>query len=910
MRSGAGCGSGLFLHAVAGALLFSSIPAQAKDPPPVDFFVLLDSSGSMRDSDGNRVTLLSTLLMGTLIGADDRLFIAHHASGETGSGVTWPLNRKPTLSALRRALNRLGQYGDGTDCASGLQRTMEAMRAAASPGRKQVALILGDADCDGRAGGKVTYEMALPPFVEDLDQRAGPGEVPVVFVALSPEARTAYTSVEQLAKTRFRNILPVYLPSSDPFVSSPSGFTLMSAFAEALRKGAGFSEAVEARPGVSGLDGCMANQKTQLLLLGDTTVEGWTITGRNTDGSAADPGAVTASRKTNDTYQFQRRQKYRYEIWHVESSAAQIHIEVKPATGVKPADVRWRGLFVPIFDDSVSQGRSLQVAPSSGGSCQNPQWFGSNPPAQPVDSTFCFQTQLTGRCDERDPRVVITDAATGIAVHNAKLDRQGKGGTFAGAAQGWRCPKGRFLARVVVDPPRGGRGVVDLTPDVEFECNACALESPVNADGVVSWCEEEAQRTMLISAALQAVCPAGMSVAVPELQGPHRHCFSVSAGPADPKRPVVELRFVFDPFAPGCDLAPGGPALDIPLLIPAATPAAPGHLKVTIENPYELLAIVGAPDGATADYDRCPAAGNFAHLALHNASQCTLRVAGVALTMQRTDGGEPEAIPVEPSGDLGKALLNLMPPHTIVKPGEKLPLAELRTTESYCDLDGTYAYRATVYPLRAHPGHRLSGRLDLAQAPWSDGWWLCTWERIKYWLLLAAAVLGGLILLIWTFGYPGERTQLSLHRIAGTSDAIEKLDHPTDPRYPAQPRNRNWNFRRWVSGVTRYGWYVVPHGYEQGLTFRFTDKLCKRKKGSTSVEPYNTYTNLLAPDGSGDVRFGAELRWGSGPDTTRARVAERVGRPLDCMRWLVYGLALLLLAAGLYAWIRVSGICG
>lgn len=877
---------------VIGALLaLASAQAAASTPnklPPargVDYFVLLDVSGSMQANDPSRVTVLSTLLLGALLGPDDRVLVAKHAD----ASVVIPLGKTPDLKALRP----IAAYSEGTDCRAGFRVMKPAMDAAhaKSPKRPQVVVVLGDGDC--AAGSDYATELqALSAG------RSSP--IPSVFIALGAGSQQSFQQVQSAVSAGTIVSFSVALGTSDPLAQgAASSETLLSAFAGALRVGAAYSEAVEATPEVPTLQGCMTSAETRLLVLADRAFT-VTVHGVDAKGAPDTAGSVTAKETLKSTYQYSKSSKeYHYAIHHVTSTAAQLRVEVSPPEAV------WRALFVPV-QQSDARDRSLLLG--VGGCPPAALWPADPAKPEPIatGAELCFRTHLTGRCDERNARVVVTDARTGLPETTLALGRIGTSGVFDAPSAPWRCKRGDWSARVVADHPTRQGQTVDLSPARDFSCAACKLKEPLDLKAAFSWCCEESARVVRVTAPLEEACP-DKSVVVPLPDGPHAACFAIAQDGLPRQDPggawVVDLAVTFNPEADGCALDPAMSTVDLPIPAPGGPPGSTLHLTFT--NPFDKLTAIGARAEAQP-WDACPAGGNVAHLSLVNGAACPICLVGSRVDV-KTDG-DAEQVTLVAEASPGDALVELAPPILTIPAGATISLATLRTDSSLCSLDGVHEAVVTVFPTRRFAVPVGSQRFDFHKPLLSDGWWICRGAAVVATLLFLLLGAAALLLIVNTYGFPGELRDISV--IATVDEKGKTRPVPLEGDYAPGARARNWMLTRWFTGSVRYGLYVKPASkhYRGDITFHFKDGFrTKRRLPIQSIR--SVPEGLVAASGSDVHPMRAELRLGAKKRSARETFADLIGPLLHPIRWPLWLFILGCLALLIYSWSRLAGLC-
>lgn len=178
------------IGALGAFLLASSTGLAAVKPPTgIDVVLVMDSSGSMKQTDPERRRVAAAKLFIALLGSDDRAgVISFSDAGYPVIGLT-PAKAKPQQEKLFKAVDKVSSKGAYTNLHAALQAAQEMLAREGSAGRAQYILLMsdgkmdtGDRKRDAALGQKIHSEL-LP-----LIEKQGARVYTLAFTAASDSA--------------------------------------------------------------------------------------------------------------------------------------------------------------------------------------------------------------------------------------------------------------------------------------------------------------------------------------------------------------------------------------------------------------------------------------------------------------------------------------------------------------------------------------------------------------------------------------------------------------------------------------------------------------------------------------------------------------------------------------------------
>lgn len=138
----------------------TTVTAGAEGRPPIHVQIVLDSSGSMKDNDPRRLSLLAGMLFTDLAGPNDALGVLSMRKGRFVEEPLAPAG--PRRKKLRDTIRRL-PFGGSTYCAEPLKLAGDGLATLAKrqPDARQFVVFLSDGDCsDGNPDASVQIRAA------------------------------------------------------------------------------------------------------------------------------------------------------------------------------------------------------------------------------------------------------------------------------------------------------------------------------------------------------------------------------------------------------------------------------------------------------------------------------------------------------------------------------------------------------------------------------------------------------------------------------------------------------------------------------------------------------------------------------------------------------------------------------
>ncbi len=154
----------------------TGLAASAKSATGIDVVLVMDSSGSMKQTDPGRRRVAAAKLFIALLGKDDRVgVISFSDAGYPVIGLT-PVQAKPQQEQLFKAVDKVSSKGAYTNLHAALQSAQAMLEHEGSAGRAQYILLMsdgkmdtGDKQRDAALGQKIRRELL--PLIEKQGAR-------------------------------------------------------------------------------------------------------------------------------------------------------------------------------------------------------------------------------------------------------------------------------------------------------------------------------------------------------------------------------------------------------------------------------------------------------------------------------------------------------------------------------------------------------------------------------------------------------------------------------------------------------------------------------------------------------------------------------------------------------------------
>ncbi len=167
----------------------TGLTAAVKSPAGIDVVLVMDSSGSMKQTDPERRRVAAAKLFIALLGSDDRVgVISFSDAGYPVIGLT-PAQAKPQQEKLFKAVDKVSSKGAYTNLHAALQAAHEMLAREGSAGRAPYILLMsdgkmdtGDRKRDAALGQKIHSEL-LPRI-----EKQGARVYALAFTAASDSA--------------------------------------------------------------------------------------------------------------------------------------------------------------------------------------------------------------------------------------------------------------------------------------------------------------------------------------------------------------------------------------------------------------------------------------------------------------------------------------------------------------------------------------------------------------------------------------------------------------------------------------------------------------------------------------------------------------------------------------------------
>ena len=161
---------------LAGLILIISplfgINAEAKEKPPVDAVVIMDSSGSMKFTDPRQLRKPAAKLFITLLGSEDKLSVMSFSSkgwpiriGKSSQFLTQLSSARIKDSAFK-ATDRISHKGIHTNIHAALARGIELVKQSKQKNRTPIIVLMSDGKMD--VGNKKRSQMLRQKTVDEL----------------------------------------------------------------------------------------------------------------------------------------------------------------------------------------------------------------------------------------------------------------------------------------------------------------------------------------------------------------------------------------------------------------------------------------------------------------------------------------------------------------------------------------------------------------------------------------------------------------------------------------------------------------------------------------------------------------------------------------------------------------------
>ncbi len=153
-------------------LLLLTHKLHAEDKPPLDAVVLMDSSGSMKQTDPRQLRKPAAKLFISLLGKQDRLSVISFSSKAWPITFLTQLNSEKQLKKALRATDKISHKGMYTNIHSALAKGIEFLKTSDQLNREPIIILMSDGQMDvGNKEKSATlrqqiFETLLPQLIE------------------------------------------------------------------------------------------------------------------------------------------------------------------------------------------------------------------------------------------------------------------------------------------------------------------------------------------------------------------------------------------------------------------------------------------------------------------------------------------------------------------------------------------------------------------------------------------------------------------------------------------------------------------------------------------------------------------------------------------------------------------------
>ncbi len=142
----------LYLHHLLFAglilLIFSTHSLRAEDKLPLDAVILMDSSGSMKQTDPKQLRKPAARLFISLLGNEDRLSVVSFSSKAWPITFLTKLENEKQINKVLRATERISHKGMHTNIHSALSKGIELLKQSDELNRDPIIILMSDGQMD------------------------------------------------------------------------------------------------------------------------------------------------------------------------------------------------------------------------------------------------------------------------------------------------------------------------------------------------------------------------------------------------------------------------------------------------------------------------------------------------------------------------------------------------------------------------------------------------------------------------------------------------------------------------------------------------------------------------------------------------------------------------------------------
>ena len=154
------------------SLSLSSTTAQSEDKPPLDAVVIMDSSGSMKQTDPKQLRKPAAKLFISLLDSEDRLSVVSFSSQAWPITYLTQLKTDKQLKQALRATNKISHKGMHTNIHSAITKGIEFLKESDQLNREPIIILMSDGQMDvgnkekSALLRKQIFENLLPQLIE------------------------------------------------------------------------------------------------------------------------------------------------------------------------------------------------------------------------------------------------------------------------------------------------------------------------------------------------------------------------------------------------------------------------------------------------------------------------------------------------------------------------------------------------------------------------------------------------------------------------------------------------------------------------------------------------------------------------------------------------------------------------
>ena len=153
-------------------LILSSQPLRAEDKLPLDAVILMDSSGSMKQTDPRQLRKPAAKLFISLLGNEDRLSVVSFSSKAWPITFLTKLENEKQIGKSLHATDRISHKGMYTNIHSALSKGIELLKQSDELNRDPIIILMSDGQMDVGNSEKSTllrqqiFDKLLPQLIE------------------------------------------------------------------------------------------------------------------------------------------------------------------------------------------------------------------------------------------------------------------------------------------------------------------------------------------------------------------------------------------------------------------------------------------------------------------------------------------------------------------------------------------------------------------------------------------------------------------------------------------------------------------------------------------------------------------------------------------------------------------------